>query len=103
MWEKTPSNANLTTKKKYRNRRRSVSYYLYGSNNDVIDRDEDQLHEETDKTHHNEADRNAESNLREFYTKRCISSVKLKFLQDFHSKSVYTSRSSMYVCIIHVD
>ena len=40
--------------------------YLYGANNDVIDRDEDQLHEETDETHHDEADGNAESNLGEF-------------------------------------
>ena len=52
-------------KKKDKNRRRSVPY-LYGANNDVIDRDEDQLHEETDETHHDEADGNAESNLGEF-------------------------------------
>lgn len=41
--------------------------YLCGTNNDVIDRDENQLHEKTNETHHDEADRNTERDLGEFF------------------------------------
>lgn len=42
------------------------NYYLTRTNDDIVDRNEDQLHEETDKSHHNETDRRTERHLREF-------------------------------------
>lgn len=39
---------------------------LSRSNNNIVDRDEDQLDEETYESHDNESDRRTERNLREF-------------------------------------
>lgn len=52
-----------------RSKSNSVSKYLSGADDDVVDRNEDQLHEEADESHHHESDRCTERHFREFCTK----------------------------------
>lgn len=44
---------------------RSKETYLNGADDDIVDGDEDELDEKSNKTHHNESDRGTQCNLRE--------------------------------------
>lgn len=46
---------------------RLTQYALSRANDDVIDGDEDELDEETNKPHHHKSDRNTNSHFREFF------------------------------------
>ena len=55
--------------------------YLCGSDDDVVDRDEDQFHEEANESHDDESDSNTERDLREFYSKQGKSKVNIRNLK----------------------
>lgn len=73
--------------------------YLRRPNDDVVDRNEDQLHEEADESHYHETDRRTERHLREFYTTK-------KLNPNFTTRSTTQIRKNhkyvyacMYICV----
>lgn len=68
IWQTSIQNQTLKKKLQRSNRK----HYLCRPNDNVVDRNEDQLHEEADESHHHETNRRTERHLREFYTTKML-------------------------------
>ena len=56
--------------------------YLTGSNNNVVNRDKDELHEKSYESHNHESDRCTERHLRKFWNQKKKTNLSIRFLID---------------------